>query len=94
MAAVTLRYWAGVRRAAGTGEEVVDADSIGAALALAREARNKPEFARVLSLCSLLVDGTVVSEGDVDGALSGPTTVEVLPPFAGGAGFWSAPDLD
>ena len=83
MTTVRLHYWAGARAAAGTETEQWTASSIGAALAAAREARDDV-FARVLSVCSLLVEGVVVRPEQLDQPLSGDITVEILPPFAGG----------
>jgi len=80
MATGTIRYWAAARAAAGTAEEPYDGTSLGDVLEAARSGRN-PEFARVLSACSFLVQGlragpdTALAEGDI---------IEVLPPFAGG----------
>jgi sulfur-carrier protein len=82
----TIRYWAGARAAAGTAEEPYRAGTLADALAQARERHgDRPEFARVLSACSFLVDGDPVGtrdHGSVELADGG--TVEVLPPFAGG----------
>ena len=90
MTTVQLHYWAGARAAAGVETEQWPAESIAAALAAARASRND-RFARVLSVCSLLVDGVVVRPGDLDAPLPGPVVVEILPPFAGGDGrvAWS-----
>jgi sulfur-carrier protein len=75
---VTVRYWAGARRAAGLTQERLS----GAALAdLLDQLGQRPELAAVLGRASYLVDGvsaepsTLLSEGAV---------VDVLPPFAGG----------
>ncbi len=83
MFTVSLRYWAGARDAAGAELEEWPATSVGGALAAARAARGE-RFARVLSVCTLLVDGVVVRSEDLDRPVAGPITVEVLPPFAGG----------
>lgn len=83
MSTVRLHYWAGAREAAGTEWEHWTADSIGDALALARDRRDD-RFARVLSVCSLLVDGVVVGSDDLVRPLYNDVTVEILPPFAGG----------
>jgi molybdopterin converting factor small subunit len=84
MATGTIRYWAAARAAAGTENETFHATTLAEALDAARAGRG-PEFARVLSVCSCLIDGDPVGLRDpasvelLDGA-----TVEVLPPFAGG----------
>ncbi|GGO87297.1 MoaD/ThiS family protein [Wenjunlia tyrosinilytica] len=82
----TIRYWAAAKAAAGTAEEPYRARTLADALAAARKRHgDRPEFARVLSRCSFLVDGDPVGtreHGSVELAEGG--TVEVLPPFAGG----------
>jgi molybdopterin converting factor small subunit len=83
MSTVHLRYWAGAKAAAGTSEEVVQADSLRSALQAVRHGRGE-HFARVLTACALVVDGVAAHEADLDRALDGPVEVEVLPPFAGG----------
>lgn len=83
MAPVHLRYWAGAKGAAGTAAETVEAPSVRRALEIAAAAR-PDQFGRVLSACSLLIDGVAAHEADLDRPLQGPVTVEVLPPFAGG----------
>ena len=78
--AVTVRYWAGARAAAGVDYDVVTGcATVGAALAAATALR--PALAPVAAVSSLLLDGRAASRGDLvsDGAV-----VEVLPPFAGG----------
>ena len=80
MARGTLRYWAAARAAAGTSEEPYTAETVREALDAAC-ARRGPEFARVLSHSSLLVDGLRATP---DTALRDDDVIEVLPPFAGG----------
>jgi len=84
MPSVHLRYWAGAKAAAGVAEETVEAGSVRAALDLVR-AQHDDRFRRVLTACTLLVDGIAAHERDLDRVLEGPVRVEVLPPFAGGA---------
>ena len=86
MHTVTLCYWAGARSAAGTGSEAVPARSVQEALETARAARADARFSRVVQACSFLVDGTAAHADDLERELSGPVRVDVLPPFAGGAG--------
>lgn len=80
----TLRYWAGARAAAGVASEQTSAQTLAEALLLARSVRDD-RFAKVLEVCSFVVDGDPVGSRDhasvrlVDGGL-----VDVLPPFAGG----------
>jgi sulfur-carrier protein len=85
MTPVTLHYWAGARAVAGTEQETVEAESVRQALSLAAAAHDDPRYARVVAACSLLIDGLAVSAADLDRPLTGPVTIEVLPPFAGGA---------
>lgn len=79
MAKVTMRYWAAARAAAGRESELTDGSTLGDVLA--EVSRDKPELARVLGICTFLVDSaraepsTVLPEGAV---------VDALPPFAGG----------
>jgi molybdopterin converting factor small subunit len=80
MAVGTIRYWAGARAAAGTSEEAYDGATLAEVLAAARDRRDA-EFARVVSSCSFLVQGT---RADPDKALADGDVIEVLPPFAGG----------
>ena len=85
MARGTLRFWAAAKAAAGLAEEPYDASTLAQALDAAR-ARHTDRFAVVLERCSFLVDGAPVGGRDhglVE--LSEGGTVEVLPPFAGGA---------
>jgi molybdopterin synthase sulfur carrier subunit len=86
MPRVTLRYWASLRAAAGTAEEVVDADSLADALAIARRMHaEQPRFAAVLGICSVIVDGAPVGGRDhATVPLGDGSVVELLPPFAGG----------
>ncbi|MEZ0094589.1 MoaD/ThiS family protein [Streptacidiphilus sp. EB129] len=81
-----IRYWAAAKAEAGTGEEPYRAATLQQALDAARQRHaDRPGFARVLSLCSFLVDGDPVGTRDHAGvALAEGGTVEVLPPFAGG----------
>ena len=85
MVTISLHYWAGAKAAAGTAEEAVEAESVAAALELARARRADPRFDRVLAASALLIDGLRASAGDLARPLATPVRVEVLPPFAGGA---------
>ncbi|WP_046301179.1 MoaD/ThiS family protein [Mycobacterium sp. UM_Kg27] len=81
--AVTVRYFAAARAAAGAESETVNVPAGGgvAALTQALAARNE-RLAAVLSRCSYLRDGVAVR--DQEAALRPGETVDVLPPFAGG----------
>lgn len=87
MASGTIRYWAAAKSAAGLAEEAYQAGTLAEALDAAHERHaGSPEFARVLSRCSFLVDGNPAGTRDrATVRLTDGGTVEVLPPFAGGA---------
>ncbi|PWH05488.1 molybdopterin synthase sulfur carrier subunit [Brachybacterium endophyticum] len=77
-----VRLFAGAADAAGTEETQLTGPMELGELRRRLEESHGPEFARVLGLCSLLVDGT---RTDQDAAVIGEdATVDVLPPFAGG----------
>lgn len=84
--AVTLRYWAAAKAAAGAAEDVLEVGGptpLGVLRARARALHPGADYARVVGSCSLLVDG--LSAGHDDDLLVAPgSTVEFLPPFAGG----------
>lgn len=75
---VTVRYWAGARRAAGVDEEQLDAATVGELRALLA---HRGELAALSEVASFLVDSAPSSDATTlpDGAV-----VDVLPPFAGG----------
>lgn len=87
MASGTIRYWAAAKAAAGTAEESYRAATLAGALAAARERHAaRPDFARVLGRCSFLVNGQQVGRRSPEAVtLPEGATIEVLPPFAGGA---------
>jgi sulfur-carrier protein len=74
----TIRFWAAARQAAGHGEEISIAASIGE---LRAELIQREKLVKIIAMASFLVDGvraddlTVIKPGSV---------VDVLPPFAGG----------
>jgi len=78
--AVTVRYWAGARAAAGVGE---DTEVPGETLrdVVAEVVRRRPGLAPVVAVATLLVQG---SRGLLDDPVTAGVVVEVLPPFAGG----------
>ena len=76
-----VRYFAAAKAAAGVAEEEVDAADLGSALDQVR-ARHDARFARVLEVCSFVVDGEPVGARPHD-TVSG-SVAECLPPFAGG----------
>ncbi|MBD2757936.1 MoaD/ThiS family protein [Yimella sp. cx-573] len=75
----TIRYWAGAKAAAGVESEVVEADSVTAALQQVTAAR--PALGLVVPHCAVLVGGRRV-EGDH--TVAPDDVIELLPPFAGG----------
>ncbi|ORA45060.1 molybdopterin synthase sulfur carrier subunit [Mycolicibacterium celeriflavum] len=81
--AVTVRYFAAARAAAGNDEETVRLRP-GTTLAelVVRLGERDENQAKVLKRCSFLCDGIAVR--DDSAALSDAQTVDVLPPFAGG----------
>jgi len=84
MTQVRLHYWAGARAAAGVEADTVAASTIAEALAAAAAARADQRFAKILSGCTLLVDGRALHPADLDRPLGDAVVVEILPPFAGG----------
>jgi sulfur-carrier protein len=84
--AVTLRYWAAIRAAAGVAEERYEAATLDALLAAARRRHaDQPRFGSVLEICSLLVGEHPVGRRDpAEVALKSGDVVDALPPFAGG----------
>ena len=82
---LTIRYFAGAAAAAGLEEERVTlpaGTTVADALAGAG-ARRGPALARVIAASSLLIDGIHHRTSDAT-PLAGTTTLDVLPPFAGG----------
>lgn len=80
--AVTVRFFAAAREAAGCAETTVPAEDI-RGLSLALGTRFGPELARILSISTLLVGGQSLRSHS-DHSLDGRHPVDVLPPFAGG----------
>lgn len=76
---ITVRYWAGARRAAGQAEEVLAAATVGELRALLGA---RPALSQVSRVASFLVNSQKAGDATPlpDGA-----EVDVLPPFAGGA---------
>lgn len=75
---VRVTYWAGAQRAAGRRSEQLEARTLGE---LRAQLGRRPELARLIGVCSLLVDGR---RFDDDEPLPAGANVDVLPPFAGG----------
>jgi molybdopterin converting factor small subunit len=89
--AITVRYWAGARAAAGTAEDVLEADPATGELTLAdvvaRVLERHPgeQMARTVGVCSVLLGDQPVRTQDPASVVVRPgDVVELLPPFAGG----------
>ena len=80
--AVTVRFFAAARAAAGVDEAIVVVPGATVDALVATVGAGDPELARVLQRCSFLVDEVAVR--DRGAALADGSTVDVLPPFAGG----------
>ena len=86
MAMVTIRYWAAAKDAAGMPEESVEAVTLAGALAAVLATRQRDDRLRqVISRSSFLVNALPARRGTHEQILLDEgTTIEVLPPFAGG----------
>lgn len=76
---VTVRYWAGARRAAGLASEVL---TVGTLAELLAELKARPGLAEIVAASSVLVDEVRPSRDDMP--LPAGAVVDILPPFAGG----------
>jgi acylphosphatase len=76
---VTVRFWAGARRAAGHAEEPMTAASLAE---LRDQLASRAELTAIVAASSFLVDG---EQAPNDVPLPYGAIVDVLPPFAGGA---------
>jgi len=83
MTTVSLRYFAAVREAAGVEKEDRKASSVAAALEQA-SSEYGAEFARLIGISSLLLDGVALPAETAEAQLEADAKVDVLPPFAGG----------
>jgi sulfur-carrier protein len=86
---VTLRYWASARAAAGVDADPVEVSGPTSLADLLQRARalhvDSDRFRDLLSVCSVMVDDRpVTSEDPAAVEVSPGSTVEFLPPFAGG----------
>jgi molybdopterin converting factor small subunit len=84
--AVTVRYWAAARAAAGRAEDQVAGSTVAEVLSAVRAAHeNNPRFDQVLAISSLLVgEQPLGSRPPSDVPVRPGDVIEVLPPFAGG----------
>jgi molybdopterin converting factor small subunit len=81
--AVTVRYFAAARAAAGAEIETVTIQSGTTVAGLVDELGERDaELAKVLKRCSFLCDGVAVRDAGV--TLKAEQIIDVLPPFAGG----------
>ena len=81
---VTVRYFAAARAAAGIEADKVQVSSAATVADLldAVRAEHGPELTRVLARCSYLLDEVAVR--DHSAPVAHATSLDVLPPFAGG----------
>lgn len=85
---VQVRYWASARAAAGVSEESVEVTGttsvaeVIAAVIEQREPGEQAQLARVLDLCSVLVGDQPTPDRSAE--VTPGSTLELLPPFAGG----------
>ena len=81
-AAVTVRYWAAARAAAGVDAQTLELaapTTVGAVVDAA--VATHPQLGRVARVATFLLDGRSVGR---DATVADGASVEVLPPFAGG----------
>ena len=85
---ITTRYWAGARSAAGVDHDVFEvrgAVTLAELLRLVLAAHPGADVARTIGVCSVLVGDRPVSTEEPDEVVVEPgSSVEFLPPFAGG----------
>ena len=82
---VELVFWAGAKAVAGTAAEQWPARTLGEALRAAAASRAPDaRFDRLLTVCTILVDGVVVRPEAWEVPLDGSVRAEILPPYAGG----------
>ena len=85
---IRVRYWAAARSAAGTAEDTVDVAGPTTLAELTSEVVGRHpggRFADVIAVCSVLVGDQPVATRDPRNVEVSPgSTVEFLPPFAGG----------
>lgn len=78
---VTVRFFAAARAAAGCDEVNVEPASL--ATLVERLATDLPALAPVLPRCTFLIDA-LAAKAPFDVPVASGSTVDVLPPFAGG----------
>ena len=75
---VTVRFWAGARRAAGRAEETLTCTSLAEVRAVLSA---RPPLTDLMVVASVLVDGQAAHD---DTRLAPGAVIDILPPFAGG----------
>lgn len=75
---VTVRYWAGARRAAGRESEQLTAADL---TDLLGQLNRRPALVQVLAASTVLIDAVA---GRPDQPLRAGAVIDILPPFAGG----------
>ncbi len=84
MAEITMQYWAAARDGAGCKSEPLTGATLDDVITAAGRAHGA-DFARLLGICSYLVDGAPTKRADAAAlTLRTGSVIEVLPPFAGG----------
>lgn len=79
---IQVRYFAGAREAAGITAESVPGPTTAGGLRNELTSRHGPGLGEILPKCALLVAGTRADSDETP--VPDGTTVDVLPPFAGG----------
>jgi molybdopterin converting factor small subunit len=83
--AVTVRYWASIRSAAGIDSEQVEGATLADVLSVISARHPDRRFLDLLGICSVLVGSQPVGAREpADVTMSPGVVVEFLPPFAGG----------
>ena len=80
MEKVIVRFYAAARDAAGSAEITVGPSSLTSLLH--DISKDNSRLSQVLQRCSFLVDGAICHDREV--VIKAGSTVDVLPPFAGG----------
>lgn len=79
---IEVRYFAGAREASGVPAESLPGPTTAGALRTQLTARHGATFGDVLARCAILVAGLPAATDEFP--VPDGTTVDVLPPFAGG----------
>ena len=79
---ITIRFYAAARAAAGTSEWQAPKGTLAETLERLRSEFG-PEFERVLSMSSILIDGCQ-QHSEINVSVHDGQVLDVLPPFAGG----------